>query len=99
MSEKTWSFSPLVSIVGIKLLFLNKVELEEQVQDDDLNLVLKKNLKYFASLTLDLLQEDAARQEELKGLKDPKVFLWIILDEGKSRVLLNAKISSLNADD
>ena len=32
-------------------------------------------------------------------MKDSEVFLWIILDEGKSRVLLNPKISLLKLDD
>ena len=32
-------------------------------------------------------------------MNDPKAFLWIILDEGKSRALLNPKISSLKLDD
>ena len=39
-----------------------------------------------------LLQEDGPRQEELKVLKDPEVFLWIILDEGKSKLLLDPEI-------
>ena len=48
---------------------------------------------------MDLLQEDGPRQEELKFLKDPKVFLKIILDEGKSRVLLNPNMSLVKLDD
>ena len=83
----------------VKLLFLNEVELDEQVKGDDLKLVLKEDLKFFADLTLDLLQDGAPRKEELKGLKDPKVFSWTILDEGKFRVLLNPKVSSLKLDD
>ena len=32
-------------------------------------------------------------------MNDPKVFLWMILDEGKSKVLLNPKIYLLKLDD
>ena len=60
-SEKTWSFSLLASLVGIKLMFLDEVELEEEMQDDELKLVLKEDLRCFADLTLDLLQEDGPR--------------------------------------
>ena len=42
---------------------------------------------------MDLLQEDVSRHEEIKFLKDPEVFLWMIFDEGKSRVLLDPNIS------
>ena len=38
-------------------------------------------------------------QEELKILKDPEVFSWMIFDEGKSRVLLDTKISLVRLDD
>ena len=38
-------------------------------------------------------------QEELKVLNDPNIFVWKILDEGKSRVLLNPNVSSLKLDD
>ena len=48
---------------------------------------------------MDLTQEDGPRQEELKGFDDPKVFLKIVLDERKSRVLLNTNVSLVNADD
>ena len=39
------------------------------------------------------------RQEELKGFKDPEVFLWMILDEGKNRVLLDHEVSLVKLDD
>ena len=63
-----------------------------------MRLVLKEDLPCFAALALDLLQEDTQRQEELKVLNDPKFLLWMILDDGKSRVLFNPKISSLKLD-
>ena len=53
----------------------------------------------FVALALDLLKEDVPKQEELKVLKDPKVFFWIIFDEEKSRVLLDSKISLARLDD
>ena len=61
MSEKTWSCSPFASIDGIKILVLDEVELDEYVQDDDLKLVLKEDLRCFAALALGLLQEDVPR--------------------------------------
>ena len=64
-----------------------------------MKLVLKEDLGCFAALALDLLQEDAPRQEELKVSYDPKVLLNIILDEGESRVLLHPKISLVKLDD
>ena len=57
-----------------------------------MKLVLEEDLKCFAASTLGFLQEDVPRQGQLKGLKDPKAFLWMILDEGTS-------ISSLKLDD
>ena len=36
----------------IKLLFLDEVELDEQVQDDDWKLVLKEDLRCFSALIL-----------------------------------------------
>ena len=45
----------------IKILVLDEVELDEQVQDDDLKLVLKEDLRCFAALALGLLQEDVPR--------------------------------------
>ena len=52
------------------------------------DIVLQKDFKYFAALTLDLLQVGAPRREELKVLRVPEVlsvmFLWV----GESRVLL-----------
>ena len=55
--------------------------------------------RMFAALVLDFLQEDGPRQEELKRLKDPKVFLKMILDEGTHRVLLDSNISLVKLDD
>ena len=40
----------------------------------------------FLALALDFLQEDGPSKEELKFLKDPKVFLKMILDEVVSSV-------------
>ena len=74
------NYSPLPSLVEIKLLFLDEADLEEQAESDGLKLVLEEDLGCFASLALDLLQEDAPRKEELKGLQTPKVFLKMILD-------------------
>ena len=45
----------------IKILVLDEVELGEQVQDDDLKLVLKEDLRCFEALALGLLQEDVPR--------------------------------------
>ena len=45
----------------IKTLVLDEVELDEQVQDDDLKLVLKKDLNCFVALTLGFLQEVVPR--------------------------------------
>ena len=49
------SFSPLTKLAKIELLFLDEAELEENVESDDLGIVLKKDLRYFADLTLDIL--------------------------------------------
>ena len=75
------------------------MELEDQVDFEELKLVLKEDLGCFAALALDLLQEDGPRKEELKVLKDPEVFLKIILDEGKSRGFLDPKISLVKSND
>ena len=83
----------------IKLMFLDEVNSEEPEESGGLKLVLKEDLRCFVALALDLLQEILPRQEELKFLKDPKAFLWMIFDEGKSRVLLDSKISLLRLDD
>ena len=56
-------------------------------------------MRCFSDSTLDFLQEDRTSQEGLNVLEDSKLFLWILLDEGKPRVLLNPKISSLKLDD
>ena len=53
----------------------------------------------FAALALNLLQKDVPRQEEPKVLKDPKVFLKMILHEGKSRGLLNPNVFLVKSDD
>ena len=45
----------------IKILVLYEIELDKQVQDDDLKLVLKEDLRCFAALALGLLQEDVPR--------------------------------------
>jgi len=66
-------------------MLLDEVNSEEQEESGGLKLVLKEDLRRFAALALELLQEDVTRQKELKVLKDSKVFLWINLDEGKSR--------------
>ena len=83
----------------IRFIFLDEVNSEEQEESGVLNLVLKGDLRCFAALALDLLQEDVPRQEELKVLKDLKVFLMMIFDESKSRVLLDPKISLVRSDD
>ena len=80
-------------------MFLDEVNSEEQEESGGLKLVLKEDLRCFADLALDLLQEDVPRQEELKVLNDPKVFLWMIFDEGKSRVLFDPKILFVKSDD
>ena len=54
--ENVRNSSPVASLVGIKLLFLDEVELEEKEESDDLKLVLKKDLRYFVALALDLVQ-------------------------------------------
>ena len=74
-------------------MFLDEVNSEEQEESRGLKLVLKEDLRCFAALALGFLHEDVPRQEELKVLKDSKIFLWMIFDEGKSRVLLDPKIS------
>ena len=71
-------FFPLPRLVGIKLLFLDEVEIGQNVESVDFDLVWKKD--FSAAVTLFLLQKDRPSQEELKVLKDLKVFLWMVLD-------------------
>ena len=80
-------------------MFSDEVNSEEQEESEGLKLVLKEDLPCFAALALDLLQEDVPMQEELKVLKDSKFFLWIILDKGKSRGLMDPNISLVRLDD
>ena len=61
-SWKIWICSPFVILVGINLIFLDEVELEEQVQDDEFKLVLKEDIGYFTALALDFLQEHGTRK-------------------------------------
>ena len=56
-----FSLNPLNSVLSPKLMFLDEVELEEWVKDNDLKLVLKEDLSFCAALTLDLIQEDGPR--------------------------------------
>ena len=42
------------------------LDFEEQEEHEVLKLVLKENLGCFAVLTLEFMQEDVSRQEELK---------------------------------
>ena len=73
------SYSPVYRLVGIKLLLMDEVELEEHAESVDLVLIWIEDLRCFEALTLGLLQEDGPRQEELKVLKDPKVFMLVVL--------------------
>ena len=86
----------MTSLVEIRLLILDEVDLEECEESEGLKLVLKEDLGCFSALALDLLQEDGSREEELKVLKNPKVFLKIILDDGKSRGFPHPEISLVN---
>ena len=90
---------PQASLVEIRLLFLDEANLEEQEESEGLKLVLKECLGCFSALALDLLQEDGPRQEELKVLKDPAFFLKMILNEGKSRILLDPNTSLVKLND
>ena len=83
----------------IRLLSLVEVDSEEQEGSGGSKLVLKEDLRCFATLTLELLQEDVPRQEKPKVLKGPEVFSWMVFDEGKFRVLLEPKISLARLDD
>ena len=56
-------------------------------------------MRYSEALVLDFLQEDGLRQEELIVLNNPEGFLWMILDKGKSIVLLDPKVSLVKLDD
>ena len=47
--------SPLTGLVEMKLLLLDKIKLDDQVESDDLGLVLKEDLRYFLDLTLDTM--------------------------------------------
>ena len=73
------SNSPWRRLVGIKLLLTDEVDLEEQADSVDLVLIWIEDLRRFEALTLDLLQEDGPRQEELKILKDPTFFMLVVL--------------------
>ena len=54
----TLNRSPLASLVGIRLIFL---DFKEQGEPEGLMLVLKENLRRFEALCLDLLQEHVPR--------------------------------------
>ena len=60
-------------------VFFILTELEEQANFVDLVAIQIEDLNRFEDLTLGLLQEDGLRQEELKTLKDPKVFMLVVL--------------------
>ena len=62
-------------------------------------MLLKEYLGCFSDLVLDLLQEGGPRKEELKDLKNPKVLWNMILDKGKSRILLDPNISLVKLND
>ena len=93
------NYSPFNSLVEIKLLFLDEVDIEEQAESDGLKLVSKEDFRCFAALTLDFLHEDTPRYKELKVSQSPEVFLKMMLDEGESKFFLNPKISLVKLDD
>ena len=64
-------------------LFLDEVELDEQAHLDVLDLILKEEFMCSVALTLDLLQADVSRWEELQGLQVPKVLSRMFLWDGK----------------
>ena len=64
-----------------------------------MGLVLKEDLRSFADLVLDVLEEDFPRREELQALQATTFLSKMILDEIKSGVLWDPKISLLALDD
>ena len=89
----------MASLVEVRLPLLDFEDVEENEESGGLKIVVKEELWCLASLALGLIQEDGPREEEPKGFDDPKVFLMIVLEEGKSSILLNPKISLVNSGD